>query len=130
MAPPITEPMHSGRLKPEAAETDTAMGVISVIVPTDVPMAVETKQLTTKSTATANRGGITDSRKYATLSALLRPTTPTKIPAAMKIRIMVTMFLSPMPLPIRTILSSNFSFLFCRHATSSATRKATTMGML
>ncbi len=59
-------------------------------------MAVETKQLTTNSTA-ANLDGMIESMKYATLSALARPTTPTKIPAARKMSSIVTMFLSPMP---------------------------------
>ena len=86
IAPPITEPMQSGTLNPEAVATDTAIGVISVMVPTDVPIAVETKHATMKRTATAKRGGITDSMKYATLSALLRPTTPTNAPAASSAR--------------------------------------------
>ncbi len=38
-----------------------AMGVMSVMVPTLVPMAVETKQLTTNSTATANLDGMIES---------------------------------------------------------------------
>lgn len=53
--------------------------------------------LTTNSTATANLDGMIESMKYATLSALERPTTPTKIPAARKMSSIVTMFLSPMP---------------------------------
>ena len=63
IAPPMTEATHRGRLNPEAAETATAMGVISVIVPTDVPMEMDTKQLTTKSTATAYSAGMTDSMR-------------------------------------------------------------------
>ena len=55
--------MHRGMLKPEAAPTLTAMGVIRVMVPTLVPMAVDTKQATPKSTATANRAGIRLSMK-------------------------------------------------------------------
>ena len=105
------------------------MGVMSVMVPTDVPIAVDTKQLMMNSAATANFAGMMDSRKYATLCALLRPTTPTNMPAAMKISIMVTMFLSPMPLPMRASLSSKLSALFCAQATSSAMRNTTTIGM-
>ena len=97
MAPPMTEPMQSGREKPETLETATAMGTISVIVPQEVPMAVETKQEATNSTATAVHAGVTESRKYATASALERPVTPTNTPAARKIRIIVMMFLSPTP---------------------------------
>ena len=56
--------------------------------------------------------GMIDSRKYATLSALLQPTTPTNIPAAMNMSIMVTMFLSPMPLPISSSFSSKLRARF------------------
>ena len=95
-----------------AAATATAIGVMSVMVPTDVPMESDTKQLTTNSTATEYFDGMIDSRKYATLSALLRPTTPTNIPAAMNMSIMVTMFLSPMPLPISSSFSSKLRARF------------------
>ena len=63
MAPPMTEATHRGMEKPEASATDKAMGVIRVMVPTDVPMASATKQLTTKRTATANWAGTRESRK-------------------------------------------------------------------
>ena len=63
MAPPITEATHKGRLNPEAADTATAMGVMSVMVPTDVPMESDTKQLTTNSTATEYSAGMTDSMR-------------------------------------------------------------------
>lgn len=86
-----------------------AMGVMSVMVPTLVPIAVETKQLTTNSTATANFDGMIESMKYATLSALERPTTPTNIPAAKKMSSIVMMFLSPTPRPISVSFSSNDS---------------------
>ena len=107
----------------------TAMGTMSVMVPTLVPMAVETKQLTTNSTATENWGGIMESMKYATLSALERPTTPTNIPAARKMSSIVTIFLSPTPCPISISFSSKLSARFWQQATSSAIRKMTTMGM-
>ena len=58
MAPPMTLATHNGRLKPDALDTATAMGVMSVMVPTEVPMDSDTKQLTTNSTATANSGGM------------------------------------------------------------------------
>ena len=63
MAPPMTLATHSGRLKPDADDTATAMGVISVMVPTDVPIDSDTKQLTTNSTATANCTGTTESSR-------------------------------------------------------------------
>ena len=93
-------------------------------------MAMDTKQLTRNSTSTAKRAGMIESRQYATLSALLRPTTPTKIPAVIKIRIMVIMFLSPTPAAMIFSLSSNFNFGFCRQAISSAVRNETTIGIL
>jgi len=63
IAPPTTLPAHSAVSKPEAWATSRAMGVMRVMVPTEVPMAVETKQATTNSTATANRAGIRLSMK-------------------------------------------------------------------
>ena len=89
-----------------------AIGVISVMVPTDVPIATETKQLTMNKTITANCGGMIESKKKATLSALLLPTTPTKIPATMKISTMVIIFLSPTPFATISSLLSNLSFGF------------------
>ena len=63
MAPPITEPMHRGREKPETLATATAIGVIKVMVPTEVPMATDTKQAATNSTATEAQAGVMDSKK-------------------------------------------------------------------
>lgn len=54
----MTDATHNAILNPDASDTATAIGVISVIVPTDVPIAVDTKQATIKSTATANFAGI------------------------------------------------------------------------
>jgi hypothetical protein len=63
IAPPITDAIHNCTEKPEASDTATAIGTISVIVPTEVPIAVDTKHETTKSTATANFAGIISSIK-------------------------------------------------------------------
>ena len=63
MAPPMTEATHSGMEKPDAAATATAMGVMSVMVPTEVPMEMDTKQLTTNSTATENSAGMMESMR-------------------------------------------------------------------
>ena len=63
MAPPTTLPVHSAVSKPDACATSNAMGMMRVMVPTEVPMAVETKQATTNSTATANRAGMMSSMK-------------------------------------------------------------------
>ena len=130
MAPPTTTPTHRGTLKPVTRATSTAMGAISVMVPTEVPMASDTKQATTNSTATEKRAGTTESIKYATLWAELRPTTPTNAPAVRKISSMLMIFLSPTPRPISSSFCSKFSFGFCRQATRIATRKAMTMGIL
>ena len=128
--PPITEPIQSAISNPDALDTDTAIGVINVIVPTDVPMATDTKQATTNNTATENLAGISDNMKYATLSALLLPTTPTKEPAARKIRSMVIIFLSPTPCAMISSFLSKFTALFCKQATRTAVRNATTIGTL
>ena len=130
IAPPITEPIQSGRPKPDASDTAAAIGTISVMVPTDVPIAIDTKHATTKSTITANLAGISDSMKYATLSALLRPTTPTNAPAVRKMSSIVMIFLSANPCAIISSFWSNFTLRFCRHATSIATRNAIMMGTL
>lgn len=63
----MTDATQSGRPKPEAADTATAIGVSKVIVPTDVPMASETKHATPNKTATENLVGMIDNIKYATL---------------------------------------------------------------
>ena len=128
--PPTTTPKQSGTENPELFATATAIGEINVIVPTEVPIAKETKALTINKTKTANCGGMNESIKYATLSALLLPTTPTKTPATIKIKIMITMFLSPTPFAIKSNFSSNFTFGFCKQATKRAIKKTTTIGML
>ena len=54
IAPPMTVAIQSGRSNPDARDTAIPIGVIKVMVPTEVPIASDTKQLTTKSTTTAN----------------------------------------------------------------------------
>ena len=110
MDPPMTDATQSGRPKPEAADTATAIGVSKVIVPTDVPMASETKHATPNKTATENLVGMIDNIKYATLSALLRPTTPTNTPAVRKISSIVIIFLSASPCAIMPSFSSKLTF--------------------
>ena len=61
MAPPMTDATQRAREKPEVSDTAAAIGTIRVMVPTEVPMEVETKQATTKRTATEKRAGIRDS---------------------------------------------------------------------
>ena len=126
----MTAPTHSGSPKPDASDTAAAIGTISVIVPTDVPIAIDTKQATTKRTITANLAGISDSIKYATLSALLRPTTPTNAPAVRNMSSIVMIFLSASPCAIIPSFSSNVTLWFCKQATNIATRKAIMIGTL
>ena len=113
MAPPITEATQNARSNPDAVETAAAIGVRRVMVPTEVPIATDTKQATINSTDTENLAGIRLSIQYATLSALLLPTTPTKDPAARKIRSMVMIFLSPTPCAMISSFLSKSSALFC-----------------
>ena len=128
--PPITAATQSGTEKPEASATATAIGVISVIVPTEVPIATDTKHATIKRTITANRAGINCSIKYATLSALSRPTTPTNTPAVRNISSIVIIFLSAIPCAMISSFSSKDTSLFCRQAVKIATKKATIIGIL
>ena len=58
----MTDATQSGKSKPEAADTATEMGVMSVMVPTEVPMASETKQLTTNKNGHRKLGW--DERKH------------------------------------------------------------------
>ena len=130
IAPPITEATQKGTLNPAVPATSIAIGVTTAIVPTDVPMAVETKAATTKSTTTANCAGIKSNKKYAAAEALERPRIPAKIPAQRKMRIMRKIFLSPMAPAIIFIFLSKLSLRFWMQATKIATRKAPTIGML
>ena len=107
MAPPITEATQNARSNPDAVETAAAMGVRRVMVPTEVPIATDTKQATINSTDTENLAGIKLSIQYATLSAL-----------------------SPTPCAIISSFLSKSSDLFCRQATRIAARNATTIGTL
>ena len=130
IAPPMTDATQNARSKPDAFETAAAIGTSKVIVPTEVPIATETKQATTNNTATENLAGISVNIQYATLSALLLPTTPTKEPAARKISSIVMIFLSPTPRAMSSSFLSKSTFRFCRHATRIAARNATTIGTL
>ena len=51
--PLTTVPTHSAVPNPDPFATATAIGVMRVIVPTEVPMAMETNALTTNNTMTA-----------------------------------------------------------------------------
>ena len=71
-----------------------------------------------------------DMAGVTTLFAEDLPTTPTKIPASMKMRIIVIIFGSLMPVPITASLSLSCRARFCRQATSRAIKNMTTTGIL
>ena len=107
------------------------MGAIAVMVPTEVPIDTEIKQPITNRPVTAIEGGIMESPRFTVLStppaALM---VPEKAPAARKIRHMVTMFSSPMPLEIMVSLRWKSTFLFWQKAMDRAIRKPTIAGMV
>ena len=55
----MTDATQKGREKPVAIANGAAIGVIRVMVPTEVPMASETKQLTTKRMTTDPNATVT-----------------------------------------------------------------------
>ena len=57
MAPPITEATQNARSNPDAVETAAAIGVRRVMVPTEVPIATDTKQATINSTKIKKKDG-------------------------------------------------------------------------
>ena len=58
IAPPITVATQRARFSPEAALMAAAIGTISVMVPQEVPIDRDTKQLMIKIAGTANYAGI------------------------------------------------------------------------
>ena len=65
--------MQSARSTPVLPESEQAIGPITAMVPQDVPIAVETKQETAKSTSAEKRAGINVKKRSATLAALFAP---------------------------------------------------------
>ena len=59
--------------KARSSETFTAMGTIILMVPVDVPMAVDMKHDTRNKIATENCAGTMLSKKYAALAAAVGP---------------------------------------------------------
>ena len=62
-APPITVATHNAVEKPEPSAIAIAIGVISVIVPTEVPIEVEIKQLITNNMHTVTCDGVIERTK-------------------------------------------------------------------
>ena len=108
----MTDPTARGIPNPVASATKIEMGAIKVMVPTDVPIVSDTNAATMNSTTIANSGGNIERKKYATLSALERPTIPTNAPAQRKIRIIMTILGLPIPLAMISTFWLNLSFLF------------------
>ena len=131
MAPHTIAPMQTGREIPVFSAIPTPMGAMAVMVPTEVPMEIEIKQPIINRPMTAMDAGIMDSPRFTVLStppaALM---VPEKAPAARKIKHMVTIFSSPMPLEIMVILSAKRTRRFCINATIKAMRKPTMAGMV
>ena len=130
IAPQTTAAIQTARGNPASSLTPTAIGANAAIVPIDVPMETEIKQLITKSPDTIKCAGIRDRPRFTVLStppaALTAPENP---PAQRKIRLIVMIFSSPTPFAISLIFSSKLTFLFCRNATNSAMRNATIAGI-
>ena len=99
MAPHTTAPRQIAVPRPVSCAMPIPIGAMAVMVPTEVPMETEIKQPMIKRPVTAIDGGIIESPRLTVLStppaALM---VPEKAPAARKIRHMVTIFSSPIPL--------------------------------
>jgi len=106
IAPHTMAPIQIGTAIPVFSAIPTPIGAIAVMVPTDVPIDTEIKHPIINNPTTAIDDGIIESPKFTVLStppaALI---VPEKAPAARKIRHIVTIFSSPIPLEIMEILS-------------------------
>ena len=101
------------------------------MVPTDVPMDRETKQAIRNSPATATFTGRKVKNRFTVLSAPpAAEMAPEKAPAVRNTRHMVRIFSSATPLAITFSLALKSSFRFWMHATNSAIRKTTMVGVL
>jgi hypothetical protein len=109
----------------------TAMGVTAAMVPQLVPMAREMKQETANIPGRMREAGI----KYlematAESTAPVALATEAKAPARMKMRHMIMILGSPMPLAKVSVFSARVTFRFIKKAVAEATRKAVGIGML
>ena len=130
IAPQTTAAIQTARGNPASSLIPTAIGASAAIVPMEVPMETEIKQLMMKRPATIKCAGISDRPRFTVLStppAAL--TAPENAPAQRKIRLMVMIFSSPTPFAMILTFSSKLTFLFCKNATNSAIRNATIAGI-
>ena len=127
MAQPTIVPMHSGRLRCAVSATLMAIGASTVIVPQEVPIAIEMIHAMINSPGTAKLAGMMSSSIYAVLSAPPDAfATPEKAPARRKMNSMIVMLSSPIPFAQAVIFSSKGRSLFCTKATARAIMNATT----
>ena len=130
MAPQTTDAIQTAIGNPASLLTPTAIGASAAIVPMDVPIDTEIKQLMIKSPATIKWAGISDSPRLTVLSTPpAAVTAPENAPAQRKMRLMVMIFSSPTPCAMIFTFSSKLTFRFCRNATNSAIRNATMAGI-
>ena len=99
MAPPITAPMSSAGSRPSGSTKPNAIGVTAAMVPQEVPMASEMRHETRNTPATMRRVG---TNACAIVTAASTAPAPFAIvanaPASMKMRHMIIMLGSPIPL--------------------------------
>ena len=99
MAPPMTAPSISSGEIPIALTSPAAMGVKAAIVPQLVPMAREIKHETRKNPHSSKFPGMRFlATRTVASTAPMALAVPAKAPARMKIRHMIMILLSPIPL--------------------------------
>ena len=130
IAPQTTAAIQTARGNPASSLIPTAIGASAAIVPMEVPMETEIKQLMMKRPATIKCAGISDRPRFTVLS------TPPAAPHGSGERARAEkdqahgddIFLST-PFAMILTFSSKLTFLFCKNATNSAIRNATIAGI-
>ena len=129
IAPHTAAPTHSGPGSAAFCAMPTAIGVSATIVPTDVPIAVETNAAMANSPATAAHGGSTLSPRFTVLST--HPAAwaaPENAPASKKTRHMTITSHCPIAAAARLSRSGKGRPRHCRNATPNAARNGTMAG--
>ena len=130
-APPTTLAVIRALLKPICSLIPAAMGTRATIVPTLVPIDIETKQAAINSPASKNRPGSRFRVRFTTASiAPIDFAVEANAPASMNIHIIRSTFLSPAPAENASTRFSNDSPLVVRIAQNEARRKAELTGIL
>src|SRR5699024_2052708 len=129
--PPMTAATGKATGIPRCSATLTAIGVSATTVPVDVPIDIEIKQLTTKTTTINKLGGSTVIPELTMEStAPVAAATAANAPAKMKINARQIILLSPAPLQKISSLWLKLSFLFINKEKILAMRMATMTGIL